>query len=116
GNSLFQGLEESITKAAQPDLLSCHFFEGNLHRPGEPGDAGDIKRAGPQSALVATAVNHRFEQNAGVAAAPIKGADSFWAVDLVRRARQQINIRRLNIKRDMAQSLRRICHEDDVVR
>ena len=69
---------------------------------------GHRQRAAAQAALVAAAVEQRFEPDVRLAAADVQGADALGAVHLVGRQAEQVDAHVVHVERDFARRLHRV--------
>jgi hypothetical protein len=76
-------------------------------------DTGNVERARSQAALVAPAVDDRFEADPGIAATYVERADALRPVHLVRGDREQIDAEALHVAFEIRQRLHGIAMEDD---
>ena len=74
-------------------------------------DSGDVLGAGPEAALVMTAVEELAQARA---AADVEGADALWSVELVPGKREQVEFERVHIDRNFACGLYSVGVEVDV--
>ena len=80
-------------------------FLGDSQRVGHPDDAGYIFGAGTAPSLLPAAIDLWQQWRA---APRIQHADTLWAVEFVRRQRQQIDVQHVDVKWQRAGRLHRV--------
>ena len=73
------------------------------------------QRAGAHAALVAAAVDDRFEPHARVLLADVQGADALRPVNLVGRQAQQVDAHLFDVDRHLADGLHGVGVEEDAL-
>src|SRR5688572_28227816 len=75
---------ELVSQRGQPNHFFRYFFRAKPKCFGKPDDAGYIQRAAAASLLLPAAKYLRLYADDRIASPHVKGADTFWPVDLVR--------------------------------
>src|SRR5215468_5367366 len=97
--------EEAISKTAQPFGFIRHLGGGDGRRLSEP----DAERRWQSSRTQASFLSATIDQRQQAHARPtpdVERADPLGPVDLVTRNRQQVDLHRPNIERDLPEGLR----------
>src|SRR6266849_7832482 len=111
----FEARTQPVTQRAHLLGFLGHLLLGQFTGLAEADDAGDVQRAGTHTALVAAAIDNGGKLNARIAAANVKGADTFGSIDFVAGNREQVDVVLLDVYRDFADSLHAIDGKNNAV-
>ncbi len=108
-------LEEAVAQGLDAHVFGGHFLLGNGEGFAHADDLVGWQGARTHAALMATAVDDRFQAHTRLAA-DVQRADAFGAIDLVRRERHQVDLQLLQVDFDLAGRLRGIDVEQHAAR
>ncbi len=100
--------QEAIAQRGQARRFGWHCSRA---KPASGAEADDVRHgqgAAAHAALVAAAIEERFEADMRVPAAHIQGADALRPIHLVGGQAEQIDLQGLHIERNLACRLRRV--------